>query len=347
MKAQRRTAILLACGFVFGAMSHALWQPTPSTAPLAPTNASHIASTQAGDAHDGTERTAYAAGTAPPQDGRAPAAPTLPTANGTTDVNVMDPLIQDAIAGLQAEQEARRNAPIVTRVPIPEDLDEMLALVRSEGAPVPRDILAWLEAERNAPNPDVERIAEEEAYIRETLTRHLRVHTYVDHHAIARANGTGIYRYKVPTEAFLGPESAVLCEPNDAGCTPPLTVSLLCDMSQAITCQTLARAIRLSDKLFLLYPFEISQDMRTTEPDITMIYGSFLGRGGTHVVYFTSKTTIQDNTIRFDFGEHTSQYGPMDFSRPVDIMSAILTSTEETMQAIHRSLGIREDKNGK
>jgi hypothetical protein len=324
-------AIMLVSAFALGVGAHAAWETASSSNLSTPSLAGEVSAQHMDEPIDGqrVERNTNATTTTP----------TTSTQN-TTDVNVMQPLVEHARAGILADVKAANEAPVVTRVPIPENWDDVVELILAEGAPIAQHTLDALEAKRNAPNPDAQEIADEEAYIREVLTEHLRVQTFVDHDAINRANNTGLYRYKAPMESFLGPEKATVCADDNATCTPPLTVSLLCDMSQAITCQTLARAIRMSDKLFLLYPFETTPEMLAEDPDLTLIYGRFPGQGKRHRLYIASETTILDNTIEFNYSKHTGQYSP-DHSRPREIVSPIMTSAETIKNDIHETLGLK------
>lgn len=93
-----------------------------------------------------------------------------------------------------------------------------------------------------------------------------------NHH---KQNQTGYFRYKHVIDEFIGPEMAAFCNAGDTTCTQPIRVNFLCDMSQIIVCQQIARAIRASTDFVLMYPFEKPKNPSNMEWDITFVYSDF------------------------------------------------------------------------
>jgi hypothetical protein len=77
---------------------------------------------------------------------------------------------------------------------------------------------------------------------------------------------------EVETNAYLGPENAVLCQPDDTGCVQPIIVSVLCDASQVTSCRNISQAVRHSKNLYLLYPFRSTKEEQNLTPDVTVLY---------------------------------------------------------------------------
>lgn len=84
-------------------------------------------------------------------------------------------------------------------------------------------------------------------------------------------------------DALIGWEAAHLCLRDDsfskidASCVDPIVVSLLCDMSQIMACQTLAKAIRGSREMYLLYPFEVDRRILSVSADYTIFVSNIPG----------------------------------------------------------------------
>lgn len=84
-------------------------------------------------------------------------------------------------------------------------------------------------------------------------------------------------------DAVLGFERAQFCLRDADGnavnptCVDPIVVSLLCDMSQFFACQTIAQAIRDSEDMFLLYPYEVDDAVVDKEADYTMVVTNIPG----------------------------------------------------------------------
>lgn len=85
------------------------------------------------------------------------------------------------------------------------------------------------------------------------------------------------------TNAYLGPENAALCKKSDISCVQPIIVSVMCDASQFLSCRTIARAIRFSEKLYLLYPFRTSKEEQAMIADLMIVY-TYEPEYGSHTI---------------------------------------------------------------
>lgn len=150
---------------------------------------------------------------------------------------------------------------------------------------------------------------------------------------------TGLYRFSDQVNDFLGPEMAKWCNFDDQSCTPPIKISVMCDMSDPISCQTISRAVRKSEKLFLLYPYISTKDQQNSFPEFTIMYGKFPNQMHQHSMRFSKGGEVLGNFIKFDLSGHTGQHGNF-FETPEDIMSAPLYDVESVMKSIHENLGI-------
>lgn len=81
-----------------------------------------------------------------------------------------------------------------------------------------------------------------------------------------------VAKIEAETNSYLGPENAVLCKEGDTSCAKPIIVSVMCDASQFFSCRTIARAVRFSRKLYLIYPFRTTREEQLLTPDIILVY---------------------------------------------------------------------------
>jgi len=157
---------------------------------------------------------------------------------------------------------------------IPADIADIERKLLHLGA-IQQDFLDYRNWNKETFPPDQIPYEVSDAFLTEKLFHHLYPRPPLWEQQ--RKHGTGHYAYEQDTENFLGEERAKWCEPTDKHCIPPKTVSILCDITRVITCRTLARAVRMSEKLFLLYPYVTTPEQQRTDPDVTLIYTMFPG----------------------------------------------------------------------
>lgn len=176
-----------------------------------------------------------------------------------------------------------------------------------------------------------------EDLLRKRLDAHLnvKVHPWV----LQKQEKTGFYSREDETNEYLGPEMARWCEPEESDCTPPLSVSVLCDMSQVVSCRTIAQAVRMSDRLFLLYPYVTTASQQATYPDVTLLYTRLPNRSGSHGLHAMNSTNLLGETLVFDFSANNSRY-TFEIEKPSDIISVPLNDVEQTVLGIYGILGI-------
>jgi len=143
---------------------------------------------------------------------------------------------------------------------------------------------------------------------------------------------TGLYAHEERINAYLGSEMAQWCAKEDSHCTQPLAVNILCDISQEITCQTIARAVRLSEKMFLLYPYISTPQQRNTEPDVTLVFMKPKGLP-IHALYIIKSVADKsgevelkkktDSLITYNWGEKPNDITATPWSSPENVMKLI------------------------
>jgi len=147
---------------------------------------------------------------------------------------------------------------------------------------------------------------------------------------------TGFYRHREQVEDWLGPENAVWCNKDEPHCTPPTTVSVLCDISQPVTCQTIARAIRMSERLFLLYPHLTTPEQQQTEPDIILMYGKNPG-----TIYYGMITIEKSNWSKDEIvlkKKHNSQLAMIEAEKPSELMANQWEDVERVLEKIEEDI---------